>query len=163
MNGDSAAREILSELRSRGVRVGLGTTGKLRLAPARAIEPALLERVRRLKAELLTLLSALSISDAEENSIDRLAQADGWEPLKEIPPTVAREIQRIETDALRLGWTRERLWNFHFWPQAVNRPRGLASVMSDTDTIVALSRDYIAIGSAERNFADYRRFWRLDG
>jgi len=55
------------------------------------------------------------------------------------------------------------LWRFEFWPHAKGEPRGLASVMNDDDAIVAVSKDYIAIGSATRSFKDYRRFWRCDG
>jgi hypothetical protein len=53
MNAD----EVLSELRRRGVRIELRPAGKLRLAPASAVGPALLEQVRYRKAELLILIS----------------------------------------------------------------------------------------------------------
>ena len=158
----SAAAQILVELKERKVHVEPRPGGKLYLAPARAVDPALLHKIRAHKAELHELLSAPAMSDLEENSIDRPARCDGWLPPAEVPPAVASEIKRIEVEALRLGWSKARLWNFNFWPHTKNEPRGLASVMNDDDAIVAVSKDYIAIGSRGRNFENYRRFWRLD-
>jgi hypothetical protein len=53
MNAD----EVLSALRRRGVRIELRPAGQLRLAPASAVGPALLEQVRYRKAELLILIN----------------------------------------------------------------------------------------------------------
>jgi|HubBroStandDraft_6_1064221.scaffolds.fasta_scaffold2034463_1 hypothetical protein len=158
----TAAAELLIECKERGIRVR-AAGDRLKLAPARAVDPPLLAKVRAHKAELLALLAAPAVTDSEEDAIDRVARFDGWLPPSETPAAVAREIRRIEPDALRLGWSKARLWNFNFWPRPKNEPRGLASVMNDDDAIVAVSKDYIAIGSRGRNSEDYRRFWRLDG
>ncbi len=156
------AQMILAESATRGLTLEARGNRAIVVRPGSAAPPELLEAIRQHKAELLALLSAPSVFAAEEDELDRLAHSDGWEPPKEISPSIVAEIQRIEAEALRLGWSRQRLWRFEFWPQAKGEPRGLASVMNDDDAIVALSKDYIAIGSRGRNFKDYRRFWRLD-
>ncbi len=50
------AAEILAELRERGIRIEPRPEGRLRLTPAKAADPDLLEKVRAHKAELLRLL-----------------------------------------------------------------------------------------------------------
>lgn len=157
------AHTLLSDFRSRGIEL-IPNGEKLAVEPASRLSDADRAAIRAAKAELLKLLCAApSLRDREEDEHDRLARADGWLPPSEIPAAVAQEIQRIEAEALRLGWSKARLWNFNFWPHTKNEPRGLASAMNDGDAIVAVSKDYIAIGSRGRNFADYRRFWRCDG
>lgn len=154
---------ILAESATLGLTLEARGDRAIVVRPGSAAPPELLEAIRQYKAELLALLSAPSVFDAEENELDRLAKCDGWEPPKEIPPSIVAEIQRFEAEALRLGWSKARLWNFDFWPHTKNEPRGLASVMNDDDAIVAISKDRIVIGSRGRNFKDCRRFWRLDG
>jgi len=120
----SVAAALLAELHARGVRVKpRPATGKLWVKPLSAIDPLLRARLNAHKAELLALLTTPAISDREEDAIDRIAMADGWQTPSEIPSGVACEIRRIEAEALQLGWRSERLWNFHFWPNTQNRPR----------------------------------------
>jgi hypothetical protein len=156
------AASLLHEFHRRGVRLWV-EAGSVLARPLSAVTPNLRKIAADHKAELLALLAVPAVPDSEENAIDRVARFDGWLPPSEIPAAVAREIQRIEPDALRLGWSKARLWNFNFWPRPRYEPRGLASVMNDDDAIVAVSKDYIAIGSRGRKSEDYRRFWRLDG
>jgi hypothetical protein len=85
------------------------------------------------------------IHDREEDEIDRAARADGWQPSAQVAPAVAAEIHRIEAQALALGWTLGRLWNFAFWPHRGDEPRGLASVMNDGDRIVEVFADRIVM------------------
>ncbi len=160
------ALQVLAELRQRGIRVEPATGGKLRLTPARAADPALLEKVRAFKAELLALVTAAPIGTAdspvvisrdEENAIDRLALVDGWQPDPRVPETVRSEIARIEREALRLGWSRERLWVRAFWP---DQPRGLAAVLQEEDEIAEVAAGYITILRARRSLL---RFPRCDG
>ncbi len=54
----SGAVALLKELRARDIRIEPRPTGKLRLSPARAVDAALLERVRAHKPELLGHLRA---------------------------------------------------------------------------------------------------------
>lgn len=130
------AVEVLSELRKRGVRVEPRPAGKLRLTPARAVNLALLENVREHKAELLLLLGDPA-PGAERPKIDgsssRLTPCHtakdsaiyAREPeAAQIHPDIAAELERIESEALRLGWTCDCLWNAGFWRPW---PRGLAS------------------------------------
>jgi len=156
------AHQLLTDFQARGIRL-TPEGDKLAVEPASRLSDADRAAIRAAKSELLKLLAAPAVSDSEEDAIDRAARFDGWLPPSEVPQAIVREIQRIEPEALRLGWPKARLWNFNFWPHPRNEPRGLASVMNDDDAIVAVSRDYIAIGSRVRNFEDYRRFWRLDG
>jgi hypothetical protein len=156
------AHTLLSDFRSRGIAL-IPNGEKLTVEPASRLTDADRAAIRAAKAELLAVLTAPAVSDSEEDAIDRVARFDGWLPPFEIPQAIVREIQCIEPEALRLGWSKARLWNFIFWPRTKSEPRGLASVMNDDDAIVAVSKDYIAIGSRGRSFGDYRRFWRLDG
>jgi hypothetical protein len=77
-----------------------------------------------------------------------------------ISSEVAAEIQRIEAEAYRLGWTRERLWNAHFWPHTREQPRGLVSLMELGDRLIGMTPDHILI--AKPNGRSRQRFWRND-
>jgi hypothetical protein len=162
------AVEVLGELRKRGVRVERRPAGKLRLAPAKAVGPALLEKVRELKAELLLLVSdralgaerlkgdgpssRLALDHADKGSAIRT-----WEPeAAQIHPAIAAELDRIEAEALRLGWTRDRLWNAHFWRPW---PRGLASVLEAGDQITEITSDFITIRKCDGRRTT-QRFWK---
>jgi hypothetical protein len=80
---------------------------------------------------------------------------------REIDPGIVAEIERIEGQALALGWSRERLWNSNFWHP---RPRGLAAVMDAGDRIVEVTGDYIAIERPQATRVPLLlRFWRTDG
>jgi len=153
---------LISEFERHGIRLSV-EAGRILARPKGATPADLAEQARAHKADLVALLSAPAISHVSENELDRLARADGWRPPKEIPPSIVAEIQRIEAEALRLGWRLERLWRFEFWPHSNVEPRGLASVMNEDDAVIVVSKDYVAIGSRTRDFGDYRRFWRCDG
>ena len=149
MNGACTADKILTELRSRGVRVEIGANGKLRLAPARAIEPALLERVREQKAELVALLRALP---AEHRAAwTQSVTPDARHPI--IPPEVRAKIETIEMEARLLGWPAELLWNAGFW----DCPRGIAALLDADDEIAEVTPDYIGILKTRRDLLKFRR------
>ena len=150
MNSACTADKILTELRSRGVRVEIGANGKLRLAPARAIEPALLERVREQKAELLALLRALP---AEHRAAwTQSVTPDARHPT--IPPEVRAKIETIEMEARLLGWPAELLWNAEFW----DCPRGIAALLDADDEIAEVTPDYIGILKTRRDLLRFRRY-----
>jgi hypothetical protein len=130
--------------------------------PGSAAPPELLEAIRRHKAELLKLLATVSLQDREEDETDRVARADGWDPPAEIPAAIASEIRRIESQALVLGWHRERLWNHRFWPHRAGKPRGLASVLDPGDRIIEVTADFILIEKSN-SLRDRWQFWRSDG
>lgn len=117
---------IVRELEARGVRFEAGDSGRLIVdAPKGAIDPEDLERLRSAKSEIFSTLpprSSTPILDACDLSPD-----------PDIPPEVAAEIRRIEADAYRLGWLRDRPWNRHFWPNTCRHPRGLASIIDPGD------------------------------
>lgn len=75
-------------------------------------------------------------------------------PEPAIPAEVEAEIRRIEAEALRLGWTRERLWGAQFWPI---EERGLAAVLDPEDEIAEVTGEYIAILKARRDLLRFRR------
>jgi len=110
------------------------------------------ERITRLDAERNARDKAIgrgadyapTVRDAE---IDRIARTDGWQPPAGPPPS---EINRTEAEAKALGWDHGRLWNFSFWPNTRDQPRGLASVMSEVGTIAEVSDEVITILASKR-------------
>jgi hypothetical protein len=170
----SAAVEILVECHARGIRIQpAATPGKLRLTPKGAIDLALLEKVREHKAELLSLLLADPCGQIEDERYERdraVGRGHGTPPPEPFAPTprepiepaVRREIERIEVPALALGWRRERLWNFAFWPHRGGEPRGLASVMDPGDHVTEVTADFMLIEKSDSR-RDRLRFWRTDG
>ena len=162
------AVEVLTELRKLGVRVEPRPAGKLRLTPARAVDLALLEKVREHKAELLLLLrnaapgaqgpevggssSRPTPYHTKESGICTRESATA-----EIHPDIAAELERIESEALRLGWTCDRLWNAGFWRPW---PRGLASVLEAGDQVTEITSDFITIRKGDGRGAT-QRFWKF--
>jgi len=162
------AVEVLGELRRRGVRVELRPTGKMRLAPASAVDLALLENVREHKAELLLLLRDPA-PDAEGPKVDGSSSRPPprhtaknsaictREPeAAQIHPDIAAKLERVEAEALRLGWTRDRLWNADFWRPW---PRGLASVLEAGDQVTEITCDFITIRKGDGH-GPTQRFWK---
>jgi hypothetical protein len=94
------------------------------------------------------------VGDAE---IDRIARTDGWQPPAGPAPGVVAEIERIEAEAKALGWDHGRLWNFRFWPDTHDQPRGLAAVMSEGDMIVEVSDEVITILASKRFLQPFPR------
>jgi hypothetical protein len=90
-------------------------------------------------------------------AIDRIARTDGWQPPAGPPPGVVAEIERIEAEAKALGWDHGRLWNFRFWPDTHDQPRGLAAVMSEGDTVVEVSDEVITILASKRFLQPFPR------
>ncbi len=130
------ALSIVRELEARGVRLELGDSGRLVVdAPKGALDPEEIERLRSAKSAILALLG----KPARSNLVDYR------DPIPEprIPPEVADEIRRVEIEAYRLGWSRERLWNREFWPHTRAHPRGLPSVLSPGDRIIEVNEQLI--------------------
>jgi len=152
MNGLS----IVRALEARGIRLELGDGGRLVVdAPKGALDPEEIERLRAAKPAIIAALldqSPALASTACESMPDL-----------RIPPEVADEIRRIETEAYRLGWRPERLWNRDFWPHTRDRPRGLASVLGPGDRITEIDSEHISI-ERRRQDCDFNRyrFWRSD-
>jgi hypothetical protein len=78
---------------------------------------------------------------------------------RRLDPSIESEIKLIEWEALRLGWTRDRLWNSRFWPHSFDHPRGLASILEAGDRIVEVTSDYIAIRRGDGR-GTVQRFWK---
>jgi len=154
------AHMLLSDFRSRGIAL-IPNGEKLTVEPASRLTDADRAAIRAAKAELLKLLAASGLRDREADEIDRVARTDGWSPPAEIPPAIASEIKRIESQALALGWRPERLWNFGFWPHGGVEPRGLASVLDADDRIVEVTSDYMTVVKSSSRH-DRHRFWRTD-
>lgn len=162
------AVEVLSELRKRGVRVEPRPAGKLRLTPARAVDLALLENVREHKAELLLLLRDPPPGAEGPKGDGSPSRPKPYHTAKEsavctrepeaaqIHPDIEAELERIEGEALRFGWTRDRLWNAGFWRPW---PRGLASVLEAGDQVTEITSDFITIRKGDGRGAT-QRFWK---
>jgi len=58
-----------------------------------------------------------------------------------IPPDVAAEVQRIEDEAIALGWTPEELWQTAGWVSEL----GLAALMNQGDRVEEVAGEYIAL------------------
>lgn len=155
------AETVLLDLSRRGIKLTPDGDALL-VQPASRITESDRAAIRAAKSELLKLLAAASLHDRAEGEIDRLALADGWQPPKQIPPEVASEIRRIEVQALRLGWSSERLWNYRFWPDRGVEPRGLASMMDPGDHVIEVTADFMLIDKSDSR-RDRLRFWRTDG
>jgi hypothetical protein len=73
-------------------------------------------------------------------------------------PVIEAELARIWPLAEALGWSHERLWNAHFWPNTPEHPRGLAAVLhpgdepEPPDSVVEVARDYLVIERTEVSF-----------
>jgi hypothetical protein len=70
-----------------------------------------------------------------------------------IPDGVRSLIEAIEGDARAQGWPAELLWNTEPW----GSPRGLASVLDESDAIGEVTRDYIQIVKSERSILRFQR------
>ncbi len=163
------AVEVLSELRKRGVRLQPRPAGKLRLTPAKAVDLALLENVREHKAELLLLLrdpppgaERPKVDGSSSRPMPYRTAKDSASPTPEpaaaeIHPDIAAELERIEAEALGLGWTCDRLRNAGFWRPW---PRGLASILEAGDRITEINSDYITIRKGDGRGAT-QRFWKF--
>jgi hypothetical protein len=76
---------------------------------------------------------------------------DSRSPL--IPPAIREKIEAIETEARRLGWPPELLWNGGFW----DLPRGLAAVLDPGDEIGDVTADCITILKTRRDLLRFPR------
>ena len=70
-----------------------------------------------------------------------------------VPPDVAAEVQRIEDEAMALGWTPEELWQTAGWVSEL----GLAALMWPGDRVEAVTAEYIAV---RRRDGNRTRFYR---
>jgi len=73
-----------------------------------------------------------------------------------VPSDVAAEVQRIEDEAMALGWTPEELWQTAGWVSSL----GLAAVMEPGDVVEEVAAGYIAIRRRDGNLV---RFYRMPG
>ena len=64
-----------------------------------------------------------------------------------VPPDVAAEVQRIEDEALALGWSKEDLWQNAGWVSDL----GLAAVLWPGDRVEEVTAEYIAIRRRDGN------------
>jgi hypothetical protein len=82
-------------------------------------------------------------SEIDRHSGQKLLKLDekGAESRASIDPAIRAEIERIEAEALGLGWADWRLWCAEFRPG----PRGLAAVMDSGDKIDAVTAEFIVI------------------
>lgn len=125
------------------------------------------EGLRRHKAELLAVLAPATIASepirhlSSHNQQGEKREECGEAHDARIPAGVRAEIQRIEAEALALGWRPERLWNHGFWPHTHLYPRGLASVIESGDSLVEPTPDYIVIEKSDCR-KTRQRFWRTD-
>src|SRR5262249_22930603 len=73
-----------------------------------------------------------------------------------LDPMIQAALDRIWPEAERLGWSRKRIYNPHFWPHSSESPRGLASILEPFeqpfggagkygDVIGEVTADYIEI------------------
>src|SRR5208337_1196035 len=145
-----SAVDVLAELRARGVKITARPGGKLGLrGPARVVAE-LRDEVRAHKAELLAFFQDSSRTGAvgrDDGPAERSVSESHPAPARksataEIHPDIAAELERIEAEALRLGWTRDRLRNAGFWRPW---PRGLASVLEAGDQVTEITSDFITI------------------
>ena len=73
-------------------------------------------------------------------------------------PEIEAELTRIWPLAEALGWSYERIWNVHFWPNTAEHPRGLASILQPGDDlqlgdiIAEITADHILIERTEISF-----------
>jgi|SRR5271155_3754172 len=128
--------EIVADFRARGIELDRDGAS-LVVRPGRKLSETDRRLIREHKAELLALL-------------------------EKIPGEVWQEIARIESEAVELGWSRERLWNGAFWPHSRKQPRGLASTLDPGDRIAEVTVDFMLIEKSNSHL-DRLRFWRLDG
>jgi hypothetical protein len=70
-----------------------------------------------------------------------------------IPDPIRATIEAIESEARRLGWPAEQLWNANFW----DGPRGLAAVLDDGHVIAEVNENFIAILKVERHVLRFQR------
>ena len=133
-----SAVEVLAELHARGVKITARPGGKLGLrGPARAVAE-LRDKVRAHKSELLDFLHGSSRTETVErddsqtrNNVSLSHPAPVHKSAAaELHTGIKAELERVESEALRLGWTCDRLWNAGFWRPW---PRGLASVLEVGD------------------------------
>ena len=154
------AENVLQDLSLRGIEL-IPDGDALLVWPASRITDSDRAAIRATKSELLKLLATSGHHDREEDEIERTARA-GRSPSAVIPAAIAREIRRVVSQALALGWRSERLWNFQFWPHRGSSPRGLASVMDPEDHVIEVTVDFILINKSDSR-PDRVRFWRTDG
>jgi hypothetical protein len=133
--------KLLFELERRRIRP-LIREGKLHLVgPKSGLAADLIDRVRACASEMKLALQSGADSAARSES-------------KEIDIAIAVEIARVELEAMRRGWTHERLWGERFWPVEA---RGLAALLDEGDRVEQVRSDYITI--VKRDGAR-QRYWR---
>jgi hypothetical protein len=85
----------------------------------------------------------------------RMPEAEVLADAVTLDPAVEAELTRIWPLAEVLGWSHERIWNAHFWPNTPEHPRGLAAVLhpgdepEPPDSVAEVTRDYLVIERTE--------------
>jgi hypothetical protein len=97
------------------------------------------------------VVSVLAISDPYVSSRKAVVTPNSRNQL--ISDAVRTVIEAIEGDARAQGWPAELLWNTEPW----GSPRGLASVLDESDAISEVTRDYIEIVKSERSILRFQR------
>lgn len=149
------AGALLSVLTRRGVRLEPrlhveAPTGELTSTEREALRLHKLDLLRALLDDDATIPSA-----EPERRNPSTVTPDSRHPL--VAPEVRAKIEAVESEARRLGWPAELLWNGGgFW----NSPRGLAAVLDPEDEIDEVTPDYIAVLKSRR---DLLRFYRRAG
>jgi TubC N-terminal docking domain len=167
---------IVADLAERDIRL-MPDGNALVVEPASKLTEDDRQTIRAHKPALLELLSRRPIEpdvecDEQDNAVQRgcnYAPSSAVTPIehqdgpaqRRIEPAIAAELERIEGQALALGWSHERLWNSGFW---YPWPRGLAAVMDAGDRIVEVTSDYMRVERPRANVMPLLlRFWRTDG
>ncbi len=146
-------QEILVEVKKSGAALVV-LDGKLKAAPVGALSASLKAAIRERAPEIkAALLHAPADPDNGRATWPRSITPDSRSPL--IPPEVRAKIEAIESEARRLGWPGELLWNANFW----DCPRGLAAILDRDDEIAEVTAGYITILKTK---SDLLRFNRRD-
>jgi hypothetical protein len=146
----AAPEDLLARLSERGFKLSVHAE-KLRVVPASHLTEEDRTAIRHNRDHLLRLIelgspvrAPLKQKSQTEDHESTSATKDRFEGVNpRVAAEVAAEIRRIEADAYRLGWSRERLWNADFWPHTRTDPRGLASVLSPGDRITEVNEQFI--------------------
>jgi hypothetical protein len=139
----NAAYEVLAEVKQFGVTLRV-CDGRLLARPISARPAEIAERAHQHRNEIIDLLARLSDCEAQQ-ALDLLSTDSPRNKQREIDPEIVAELERIEGQALALGWSPERLWNANFW-----YPRPLTLSLRLSRTVNFATRPITRIGAYHR-------------